>query len=69
LTNLLLGQLTAAGPARVITVTSGAHTAARLDLDDLQLEHGWEGWRAYANSKLANLLFTASWPAGSKAAW
>jgi NAD(P)-dependent dehydrogenase (short-subunit alcohol dehydrogenase family) len=58
LTNLLLSQLTAAGPARVITVTSGAHAAARLDLDDLQLEHEWEGWRAYADSKLANILFT-----------
>jgi NAD(P)-dependent dehydrogenase (short-subunit alcohol dehydrogenase family) len=58
LTNLLLSQLTAAGPARVITVTSGAHAAARLDLDDLQLEHDWEGWRAYADSKLANILFT-----------
>jgi NAD(P)-dependent dehydrogenase (short-subunit alcohol dehydrogenase family) len=58
LTSLLLGQLTASGPARVVTVASGAHTAARLDLDDLQLEHGWESWRAYANSKLANILFT-----------
>ena len=58
LTNLLLGKLTAAGPARVITVTSGAHTAASLDVDDLQLEHGWDSWRAYANSKLANILFT-----------
>jgi retinol dehydrogenase-12 len=58
LTNLLLGQLTAAGPARVITVSSDAHAAGRLDLDDLQLEHGWEGWRAYAASKLANILFT-----------
>jgi NAD(P)-dependent dehydrogenase (short-subunit alcohol dehydrogenase family) len=58
LTNLLLGKLTASAPARVITVTSDAHTAARLDLDDLQLEHGWESWRSYANSKLANILFT-----------
>jgi retinol dehydrogenase-12 len=58
LTNLLLGTLTASAPARVITVTSDAHTAARLDLDDPQLEHGWESWRSYANSKLANILFT-----------
>ena len=58
LTNLLLGKLTAAAPARVITVTSDAHTAGRLDLDDPQLERGWESWRAYANSKLANILFT-----------
>src|SRR5580693_3404217 len=58
LTSLLLGKLTTDPPARVITVTSGAHAAARLDLDDPQLEHGWESWRAYANSKLANILFT-----------
>ncbi len=57
LTSLLLGKLTAAS-ARVITVTSDAHAAARLDLDDPQLERGWDGWRAYANSKLANILFT-----------
>jgi NAD(P)-dependent dehydrogenase (short-subunit alcohol dehydrogenase family) len=57
LTNLLLGTLTAA-PARVITVTSDAHAAARLDLGDPQLERGWDSWRAYANSKLANILFT-----------
>ncbi|MGE5291865.1 MAG: SDR family oxidoreductase [Micromonosporaceae bacterium] len=58
LTNLLLGKLTAAAPARVVTVTSDAHTAARLDLDDPHLEHGWDSWRAYANGKLANILFT-----------
>jgi retinol dehydrogenase 12 len=58
LTNMLLGKLTASAPARVITVSSDAHTAARLDLEDLQLEHGWDSWRSYANSKLANILFT-----------
>src|SRR5580700_360424 len=58
LTNLLLGKLTASAPARVITVTSDAHTAAKLDLDDLQLEHRWDSWRSYSNSKLANILFT-----------
>jgi NAD(P)-dependent dehydrogenase (short-subunit alcohol dehydrogenase family) len=58
LTNLLLPRLTAAAPARVITVTSDAHSAARLDLDDPNLEHGWDSWRSYANSKLANILFT-----------
>jgi retinol dehydrogenase-12 len=58
LTSLLLGKLTAAAPARVITVASDAHAGARLDLDDPQLERGWDSWRAYANSKLANILFT-----------
>ena len=45
LTNLLLGKLAAAGPARVITLTSDAHTAARLDLDHPPLKHGWPSWR------------------------
>ncbi len=58
LTNLLLGKLAADAPARVVTVASDAHAAARLDLDDPHLEHGWDSWRAYANSKLANILFT-----------
>jgi retinol dehydrogenase 12 len=58
LTNLLLPKLTAAAPARVITVASDAHSAARLDLDDPNLERGWDSWRSYANSKLANILFT-----------
>jgi retinol dehydrogenase 12 len=58
LTNLLLPKLTASAPARVVTVTSDAHSAARLDLDNPNLEHGWDSWRSYANSKLANILFT-----------
>jgi len=58
LTNLLLPKLTESAPARVITVTSDAHSAAKLDLDDPNLEHGWDSWRSYANSKLANILFT-----------
>jgi NAD(P)-dependent dehydrogenase (short-subunit alcohol dehydrogenase family) len=58
LTNLLLPRLTAPAPARVITVASDAHSAARLDLDDPNLERGWDSWRSYANSKLANILFT-----------
>ena len=58
LTNLLREQLAASAPARVITVSSAAHRGARLDLDDLQLTGHFNGWRAYANSKLANILFT-----------
>jgi NAD(P)-dependent dehydrogenase (short-subunit alcohol dehydrogenase family) len=58
LTNLLLPKLTGSALARVVTVTSDAHSAASLDLDDPSLEHGWNSWRSYANSKLANILFT-----------
>lgn len=58
LTNLLLPKLAASAPARVVTVTSDAHSAGRLDLNDPNLERGWDSWRSYANSKLANILFT-----------
>ncbi|MHB1432585.1 MAG: SDR family oxidoreductase [Streptosporangiaceae bacterium] len=58
LTNLLRPKLTASGQARVVTVSSAAHRGARLSLDDVNLEHGYSAMRAYANSKLANILFT-----------
>jgi retinol dehydrogenase 12 len=62
LTLLLLDRLAAAArpgaPARVINVSSRAHREARLSMTDVQLEQHYAGWRAYANSKLANLLFT-----------
>ncbi len=58
LTNLLRPTLTASAPARVVTVSSIAHRAAMLSLDDLQLERRYLAMLAYANSKLANVLFT-----------
>lgn len=57
LTRSLLGPL-AAGGARVVTVSSGAHRGARLRWDDLQMERRYFGWAAYSATKLANLLFT-----------
>ncbi len=44
--------------ARVVTVSSGAHRMGRIDLDDLMGERSYRPWRAYGQSKLANLLFT-----------
>jgi NAD(P)-dependent dehydrogenase (short-subunit alcohol dehydrogenase family) len=60
LTNLLLDQLTASAPARIINVSSRAHEGATLDFSDLQSEqhYSYGGYRAYGQSKLANLLFT-----------
>jgi NAD(P)-dependent dehydrogenase (short-subunit alcohol dehydrogenase family) len=56
LTNLLLEQIT----GRVVTVSSGAHRMGSIDLDDLNWERrSYSAWRAYGQSKLANLLFTA----------
>ena len=58
LTTLLLDRLGDSAPARVVTVSSDAHRAGRMDFDDLQAQHGYSGIRAYAQSKLANILFT-----------
>ena len=58
LTGLLADRLRASAPARVVSVSSSAHQGARIDFDDLQGERGYSGWRAYAQSKLANVLFT-----------
>ena len=58
LTNLLLDRLTASAPARIVTVSSGAHAQGRLDFDDLQGERNYSGQQAYSQSKLANVLFT-----------
>ena len=58
LTSLLLPKLAASAPARVVTVSSIAHRAAMFDVDDLQCERRYLAMLAYANSKLANVLFT-----------
>ena len=56
LTNLLLPQLS----DRVVTVASGAHRMGSIRLDDLNWERAsYQRWRAYGQSKLANLLFTS----------
>ena len=58
LTNLLLDRLTESAPARIVTVSSGAHAGGRIDFDDLQGERNYSGQRAYSQSKLANVMFT-----------
>lgn len=58
LTNLLLDMLKASAPSRVVCVSSGAEAAGTINFDDLQGEQTYSHWRAYAQSKLANVLFT-----------
>jgi NAD(P)-dependent dehydrogenase (short-subunit alcohol dehydrogenase family) len=56
LTNLLLERVT----GRVVTVSSTAHRLGSIDFEDLNWEHKpYKAWRAYGQSKLANLLFTS----------
>jgi NAD(P)-dependent dehydrogenase (short-subunit alcohol dehydrogenase family) len=54
LTNLLLPQIT----DRVVVVSSDLHRNGRIDLDDLNWQRRpYKAWDAYAQSKLANMLF------------
>jgi NAD(P)-dependent dehydrogenase (short-subunit alcohol dehydrogenase family) len=57
LTGLLLPLLLKNPEARIVTVSSGAHVLGRINFDDLQSERTYSPWRAYGQSKLANLLF------------
>jgi NAD(P)-dependent dehydrogenase (short-subunit alcohol dehydrogenase family) len=57
LTGLLMPRLLAASEPRVVTVSSTAHRAGQIDFDDLQRERKYNNWRAYGQSKLANLMF------------
>jgi len=58
LTNLLLDTLKSNAPSRIINITSSAHHGTEIDFDDLQGEKKYSGYRAYGQSKLANVLFT-----------
>jgi retinol dehydrogenase-12 len=58
LTRLLGPDLMSAPRPRVINVSSEAHRYGRIDWDNIELERGYRGFRAYANSKLALVLFT-----------
>jgi NAD(P)-dependent dehydrogenase (short-subunit alcohol dehydrogenase family) len=57
LTRMWMPLLRAGGPARIVNVSSGAQQA--IDFDDVMLERGtFDGGRAYAQSKLAQIMFT-----------
>jgi NAD(P)-dependent dehydrogenase (short-subunit alcohol dehydrogenase family) len=59
LTLELVDLLKASAPARVVTVSSEAHRGARMHWDDLQFRaHKYRSFKAYGQSKLANILFT-----------
>ncbi|HMK10473.1 MAG TPA: SDR family oxidoreductase [Acidimicrobiales bacterium] len=68
LTGRLLPLLRQAKAPRVTNVSSGAHLVGSIPFDDLQLERGYRPWRAYSESKLANLLFTLELQRRSEAA-
>ena len=58
LTNLLLDTIRASAPSRIVNVASQASRMGTVRFDDLNGERRWGGMAAYAQSKLANVLFT-----------
>lgn len=58
LTNLLLDRLVESAPARVVTVASVGHRRGTMDFEDLGYERGYFIMKAYARSKLGNVLFS-----------
>jgi NAD(P)-dependent dehydrogenase (short-subunit alcohol dehydrogenase family) len=58
MTEGLRERLSAASPARIINTASAAHQGATLDFDDLQSAKSFGPMKAYARSKLNNILFT-----------
>lgn len=59
LTGLVLPRLLNTPHSRVVTLTSmaGSYTHGRINFDDLNGKRSYGRWRAYGQSKLANLLF------------
>ncbi|XP_046545256.1 retinol dehydrogenase 14-like [Haliotis rubra] len=58
LTNLLTDMLKKSAPSRVVVVTSSLHKRGTINFDDLQSEKAYNKAKSYANSKLANSLFS-----------
>ena len=56
LTNLLLPSMS--DGSRVVNISSQVHASGHIEWDDLIAERGFSGYGAYAQSKLANVLFT-----------
>jgi len=58
LTHLLLDLLKKSSPSRIVNVSSRAHEGSTIRFEDLQGERRYSGYRAYGQSKLAQVLFT-----------
>lgn len=58
LTNLLLERISKSAPARIVNVSSAVHRRGEIHFDDIGGKTWYGGMDAYAQSKLANILFT-----------
>lgn len=58
LTNLLLDMLKSSAPSRIVVLSSIAHHFGSINQDDLNSEKSYNKFKAYSQSKLANVLFS-----------
>lgn len=58
LTQLLIDKIRKSPSGRIINVSSAAHKAGKINFDDINLKKRFSSFRGYAQSKLANILFT-----------
>jgi len=58
LTGLLLPTILKTPKARIVTISSGLHHSGHINFDDLNGKQNYNEYKAYSQSKLANLLFT-----------
>ena len=58
LTNGIIDLVTAAPNSRIVNVSSAVHTSGTINFDDLMSEKKYSTMKVYAQSKLANILFT-----------
>ena len=69
LTNLLLELLKKSAPSRIVTVASETYTWCSIRLDDIHFKSNFNGLLAYAQSKLANMLFSLELSKRLKGKW
>lgn len=58
LTNLLLDLIKASSPSRIVNVSSEGHRIGGIYKNDLMSEKSYSKYKAYGQSKLANILFS-----------
>ena len=68
LTGLLLDRIKASANPRVTVLSSTAHRMGAIGFDDLQSEQNYGRWKAYGQSKLANLMYAYEFARRAKAA-
>jgi len=58
LTHELLPILKTSSPSRIINISSGLHKSAKINLDDIQNEHGYKSRKVYGQAKLYVIMYT-----------